>query len=147
MSNKAVLDANLETVINDLKKKKNQSATDRGNGKAVAWMRPPVGELWDGDLTKWAEIHDPFNTDEAEEALTKAYDPADPGNSADSVVLTLQIDYAAQMERAYRARVTQTFPRCIAHLAGREKGHGTDVGALAGSTINYFNLIIEQGQT
>lgn len=147
MSDKAVLDVNLEKAINDLKDKKKKAATDRVNGKAVAWIRPPIGDEWDGDLTKWVELHKPFNTDEAEEALIKAYDPTDPGNAADSVALMLQIDYAAQMERAFRARVTQTFPRCVAHLAGREKGHGTDVGAIAGSTINYFNLIIEQGQT
>ena len=146
MSQKAIVDANLEKLVNHFKQANQEAATDRVKNGPIPWFRPPVGEEWDGDLTKWADIHKPFQTDEAEEALTRAYDPRDPGNSGDSVVLPMQIDYAAQAERAYRARVTQTFPRCAAHVAAREKGHGSDLGAIAGSTLNYFNLLVEQGR-
>ena len=75
----------------------------------------------------------------------EAYQPGSPGNTSDGVVLSLQIDYAAQAERAFRARTTQTFPRALAHLSTREKGHGQDTGAFTGQALNYFTAIIKQG--
>jgi hypothetical protein len=144
---KAIIDSNLEQLIIALKTQKKTSSTQRATNDSVQWLRPPVGEKWDGDLQKFPEMHKPFATDEAEKALSEAYDPQSPGNASDSVVLPLQIDYAAQMERAFRARHAQSFPRAVAHLSAREKGHGTDVGALAGNSLNYFLLLISQGTT
>lgn len=147
MSQKALIDPQLDLVVRDLKDQKEQTYRNRTNNDAVPWLRPPSSE-WLGDLqTEEAlkAIARAFNTDEAEGALIDAFNPKDPGNSADGIVLTLQIDYMAQMERAFRARHSQNFHRALAHFSTREKGHGQDTGALVGQALEYFNHIIKQG--
>lgn len=112
----------------------------------MPWVRPPTGE-WDGDLQSEAgliALHKAFNTDEAEENLKKTYSDKEAGNSSDTIVNLLMIEYAAQAERAYRAR-HQTMPRALAHFAVREKGHGRESGALRGAALEYFTLLIKQG--
>lgn len=142
MSDKALLDANLQAVVESIQASKTKAADNRSAGRAVPWLRPPLTD-WNGDLTKWPEIRSAFQTDEAEEALIQAYTPENSGLSSDTGPLTLQIDYAVQMERAYRARTTQSFPRAMAHLAARETGQGKASGPL-GAVMNYFNLMIRQ---
>lgn len=142
----AVLDSNINKLIGKLKSDKEESYEKRTNNDAVAWLRPELGD-WDGSIQTESDlksIHKAFNTDEAEEALIKAFEP-DGGNSSDGISLSLQIDYAAQAERAFRARVAQPFHRALAHYATREKGHGQEKGALNGALIEYINLIISQG--
>jgi hypothetical protein len=149
------VDPNLQKLVEHLTAKKKESSELRTTNGAVPWMRPPLlasgsGSGWDGDLQTeqgLIDLHEAFNTDEAEEKLAEAFDPdptTDPGNSSDGIVLTLMIDYAAQAERALRAR-HQTFPRAIAHYANREKGHGRDNGPLMGASSGYFTSIIKQG--
>lgn len=140
------VDPNLETVVNHFKDLKNEAYTKRTNNEAVPWVRPPTGE-WDGDLQSEAgliALHKAFNTDEAEENLKKTYSDKEAGNSSDTIVNLLMIEYAAQAERAYRAR-HQTMPRALAHFAVREKGHGRESGALRGAALEYFTLLIKQG--
>tara|TARA_R110002051_G_scaffold61354_1_gene112416 strand:+ start:29872 stop:30435 length:564 start_codon:yes stop_codon:yes gene_type:complete len=149
------VDPNLQKLVEHLAAKKKESSELRTTNGAVPWMRPPLWDNatqtgWDGDLQTeqgLIDLHEAFNTDEAEEKLAEAFDPdptTDPGNSSDGIVLTLMIDYAAQAERALRAR-HQTFPRAIAHCANREKGHGGDTGPLTGASSGYFTSIIKQG--
>jgi hypothetical protein len=144
MTQKAVIDANLEQLVNHLKQQKHTASQERRKHGQIPWMRPPVTDAWDGGQEPVA-LHVPFNTDEAEQALREAYKPKEAGNVGDTVVLTMQIDYAAQAERAYRARIGQSFARSIAHVTAREKGHGSDTGAIVGSTLNYFNLVLKKG--
>ena len=147
MPQKGIVDPNLEALIQHIAKKKAEAFEKRTKNDAVPWSRPPLDE-WDGDLQSeqaLIDIHRSFNTDKAEKALTEAFTPGDPGNSSDGIVLSLQIDYAAQAERAFRARNTQTFPRALAHYSTREKGHGQDNGALIGQALDYFTHILKQG--
>jgi hypothetical protein len=147
MAQKGLVDPHLEIMLQHFTKSKKESYSKRTTNDAVPWFRPPL-EGWDGDLQTeegLITIHDAFNTDKAEAALIEAYQPGSPGNTSDGVVLSLQIDYAAQAERAFRARTTQTFPRALAHLSTREKGHGQDTGAFTGQALNYFTAIIKQG--
>lgn len=140
------VDTNLEKVVNHLKTLKRESYQKRTNNEAVAWVRPPVGE-WDGDLQSsesLVDLHKAFNTDEAEETLKNTYSEDEAGTSSDTIVNLLMIEYASQAERAYRAR-HQTMPRALAHLAVREKGHGSESGALRGAALEYFTLLIKQG--
>lgn len=140
------VDPNLQKFVNHFKKLCGLAYTSRTNNEAVPWFRPPLGD-WDGDLqTKKAmiDLHKPFNTNVSEDELKKTMTDADPGNSADTIVLTLMIDYAAQAERAFRAR-HQSGPRALAHYSCREQGHGTASGALLGASVNYFTAIIKQG--
>lgn len=146
MAQAAVLDENLDALISHFKQLNEQAYEKRTNNEGVEWFRPEIGD-WDGDLQTeegLKGIHKAFNTDEAEEALIDAFKP-EGGNSSDGIALSLQIDYAAQAERAFRARVSQSFPRALAHYSAREKGHGQDKGALKGALIEYINLIISQG--
>jgi hypothetical protein len=162
MPQKALVDPNLDFLIRGLANLKKQAFESRTNNQPVPWFRPSMRErdedpqpppherdyVWDGSLQTaedLVDIHKVFNTDKAEEALIAAFTPGDPGNSSDGIVLSLQIDYAAQAERAFRARNTQTFPRALAHYSTREKGHGQDSGALIGQAIDYFTHIIKQG--
>lgn len=103
---------------------------------------------WEGSLQTEADliaIHSAFETQIAEEKLISAYDPSDPGNSSDGILLPLQIDYMAQAERAYRSRATHTFPRTLAHIATREKGHSQPTGVFLGQALDYFILLLKQG--
>lgn len=152
MAQQALIDPNFQKLVGHIQQLKKQAYSSRTTNNSVPWLRPPInnsffGSGWSGDLQTEAglkQLHDAFQTDKAEEALIKAFEP-NKGNSSDGIALSLQIDYAAQAERAYRARVYQPFHRSLAHLAAREKGHGQQTGALYGSTIDYINLIIKQG--
>jgi len=108
----------------------------------------PAKLTWEGFLLQKEDlihIHSAFATDEAEKKLIEAYTVNDAGNSSDGIVLSLQIDYLAQAERAYRARATQNFPRMLTHLASREKGHGQPTGVFLGQALDYFILLLKQG--
>ena len=151
MGQKALVDPNLDALIRHLSEQKSQAAELRCCNKAIPWMRPKLDDSdWDGSLqTEEAliAIHSAFNTDKAEKALIDAFDTSNPGNSSDGIVLSLQIDYAAQAQRAFRSRATHTFPRAVAHTCAREKGHGQSSGALVGQALDYFTSIIKQGSS
>lgn len=103
---------------------------------------------WEGDLLTAQDLikmHSAFETDKAEQKLIETYTEGDSGNSSDGIVLSLQIDYLAQAERAYRSRTTHTFPRMLAHLSTREKGHGQPTGVFLGQALDYFMLLLKQG--
>ena len=151
MGQKALVDPNLDALIRHLSGQKTQAAESRCCNKAIPWLRPKLDDSdWDGSLQTEAAliaVHSAFNTDKAEQALVDAFKPSDPGNSSDGIVLSLQIDYAAQAERAFRSRTTHTFPRAVAHVSAREKGHGQPSGALVGQALDYFTSIIKQGSS
>jgi hypothetical protein len=147
MPQKAFVDPNLDTLIRHLARQKTEAKQQRTDNTAVPWLRPQLGG-WDGSLqTEQALIAmcEPFNTEEAERALVAAFTAGTAGNSSDGIVLSLQIDYAAQAERAFRARTTQPFPRAVAHVTAREQGHGQASGALVGLALDYFTHVIKQG--
>lgn len=103
---------------------------------------------WEGGLQTEEDlikIHTAFETDTVEGKLIEAFNPENSGNSSDGIVLPLQIDYMAQAERAYRSRATHTFPRTLAHLSTREKGHGQQTGVFLGQALDYFVLLLKQG--
>lgn len=148
MTQKAqAVDSNLQQIIEHFVELCDEAYTNRTSNKAVPWFRPKL-ESWDGDLqTKQSliDLHAAFNTDQAEQQLEDTFDAGgDPGNGADTIVLLLQIDYAAQMERAFRARHQNT-ARALAHYSTRERGHGRATGPLQAASIDYFTSIIKQG--
>lgn len=148
MPQKAVIDANLQAVLEHFAKLKTDSSNQKTTGDAVPWFRPKVGENWSGELQTEGDLvslHRAFQTDEAEAKLIEAFSPNNAGNVGDGVVLPLQIDYMAQAERAYRARVSQSFPRSIAHQAARDKGQGQPDGAFLGQVLNYLTTLLKQG--
>ncbi len=143
MAQQGILDANLQKLVYHFQGVKKAAAENRPLNEAVPWFRPPTGK-WKGDLqteSGLVDLHRAFETKQAEKALIKAFRP-EQGNSSDGISLSLQIDYAAQAERAYRARVYQPFHRAIAHLTAREKGHG---GGQLSAILGYANTINQEG--
>jgi len=171
MGQTALVDPNLDALIRHLAHQKLRASFLRVSNSPVPWLRPELDSQtqvaapadnsvappvpataaqWAGDLQSedaLIAMHAAFNTDKAEQALIDAFDPQDPGNSSDGIVLSLQIDYAAQAERAFRARTTQSFTRSLAHTSARDKGHGQPTGALIGMALDYFTHIIKQGSS
>jgi len=149
MPQHGIIDDNLRNILLHLRKLKEENAEARCRGKQVVNLRPDTTE-WSGDLASRAgfvAVHKAFNVDKAEEALIRAHNVEDPGNAGDDIALPLQIDYAAQMERAYRARATMPFPRMLAHVAGRERGHGLPRGILAFGLLRYAESVLQRAAT
>lgn len=151
MPQKAKIDSNFEAVLKELARKKREAGDRLNANRVVPWFRPTVNSSgWAGGLQSnedLVQLHRVFNTDEAEEALIDAYqpDPKKSGNTGDNIVLPLQIDYMAQAERAFRARHSQGFPRAIAHLTARSKGHGNEKkGIFNAQVLDYIKRIIVQ---
>jgi hypothetical protein len=144
---KSIVDSNFETVINEFSDKKKEAYDQLTANKVIQWFRPPLG-AWSGGLQTEEDlkaIHTAFQTDEAEEALIDTLKPGEPGVNGDLITLPLQIDYMAQAERAFRSRHTQTFPRAIAHIAARSKGHGNDTtGVFKGQVLGYIKNIMKK---
>lgn len=114
--------------------------------KQTAWMTPEL-EGWSGDLFDCEGMSKPFDRTKANEMYEDAHkDPTAPGVAADSIVTTLQVDYLAIMERAYRARHTSRRPRMIIHAMGRKRGHGDEAGTLTQSALEFIHNTIKQGQ-
>ena len=86
----------------------------------------------------WSDIHSMFSLNQSNDELLESVKPDDPGNSGDLVLCNAQIDYLNMMERAFRARHTMTFPRCIAHHCGRRTGQGSDAGPLRYGVLDYL---------
>ena len=146
MTQQAVVDKNLEAVLNHLVQLNAQLAMAHKQGQAPPNMRPPLTQ-WSGALgtdTAVREISKAFNTEQAQEALIKTFTPATVGNTGDGIALSLQIDYAAQAERAFRARHTQSFNRSVAHAIGRETGHGSSNSVFSNQVLRYITTIISQ---
>ncbi len=149
MAQKALIDPAFEGFVSQIIETNKKAAENRAQGKEIPWFRPSISDSdWDGDLqTKESlkKLQKAFDLPDAEEALRDTMKKSSPGNASDIIALTLQLDYMAQAERAYRARVSMPFNRQLSHLIAREKSHGTDDGVLNKSTIAYINGIIKQG--
>jgi len=92
-----------------------------------------------------SRVSEAFQLPQAVESAIAAYKQEDPGNLADGILLTSQLDYVAQMERAYRARHMQGFPRMIAHAANRKAGQASESGLFSGQILGYMTSLLTQG--
>lgn len=107
---------------------------------------------WDSenppDLNQFDEqnkpLSDAFRLSQAENAMIETYKPESPGNIGDSMVLAAQLDYAALLERAYRARHLQSFPRMIAHTVNRKRLQAAPDGSFGGQVIGTFANMLNQ---
>lgn len=152
----ASVDENLQNVLTVFAQHQQISAEERQTNGPIPWLRPPTTE-WSGDLqteNALVEIHNAFNTDQAEEALKENFNVSKAsesapfvGNNGTSVLCCLQIDYMAQAERAYRARVSNSFIRSLAHVTAREQGHGKSDGVFTGQVIGYFSDLVNQSSS
>lgn len=112
-----------------------------------AWMIPELKD-WDGNLFDWEGMAEAFKREKANEQFEDAHkEGTAPGVGADSIVTTLQVDYLAIMERAFRARHLSRRPRTIIHAMGRKRGHGHNEGTLTQSALEFIHNTIKQGQS
>lgn len=98
---------------------------------------------WKGDVFDLDGIHDAFDREENEDDVIKAIrDPSEPGTVGDLMVSSLQGDYLATMERAFRAR-HQTRIRADVHAAARRRGHGHDAGLFQRGVVGYIEGLLK----
>ena len=68
--------------------------------------------------------------------------PSTAGVNGDLIASSLQGDYLAVQERAFRARHSGRI-RDATHSAGRRAGHGNDAGVFTGSVLNYIEGVLK----
>lgn len=112
------------------------------NVKPADPENPEAPTGWDGDLFNLEGISQAFSRDELDEDFLKVIDPANPGVIGDLVSISLQGDWLATMERAFRAR-HQTPVRAWMHAAGRRKGHGHNAGVINQGLLRYVENLLQ----
>lgn len=147
MASYGLVDPKLEELLRLLQTSSVWDSELLKKAEAAPWTRPALNEKFKGELRTALDmlnIHDAFYLEKVEEAFIKAFSKENPGNTGDAT-LPLQIEYATMMERAYRARHTQNFPRQVAHVVSRKKGHGADTtGVFTGQILGYFQRLVQQ---
>ncbi len=142
---KSDLGEKFETQIEELMDHAEDEFDDLKEANETHWMMPELGG-WSGDLFDWEGMKEPFlrkDLNDMYEAATE--DPWNPGRSGDLIITTTQIAYLASMERAFRARHTQRFPRSVAHVLGRRNVQKMDKqGSLSLAALEYVKGIILQ---
>lgn len=151
-NSKAKVDANFEEQIRQFRKRAKEEAQARENNTQTQWLMPKKkpggeGDEWDGDLFPIEGLSKPFVRDEANDKFEEATKSADDsGVVGDLIVTTLQVDYLACAERAFRCRHTMRRPRAMAHMTGRRKGHGTEKGTLTQVYLEYIRNLLKRSQ-
>ena len=98
---------------------------------------------WNGDVFDLAGMAKPWERKENEEDVIKSIkDGTKPGVVGDLISSTLQGDWLATQERAFRAR-HQTKIRASMHAASRRRGHGHPSGLFLKGVINYIKYIVK----
>ena len=143
---KAEVDPNFEGQIRRLRDRAKEEGQARENNTQTQWLMPEKKD-WDGDLFPIEGLSEPFIRDEANDKFEEATKDADSsGVVGDLIVTTLQVDYLACMERAFRCRHTMRRPRAMAHMTGRRKGHGEEKGTLTQAHLEYIRNLIKRSQ-
>lgn len=152
-SAKADLDNTLSQQIKSLEQQANAEQQAELTGSQTQWMMPvlkpagiPSSQGWSGDLFDYKGMAEPFDRSQSNQALINALDASSPGTSGDLIITTLQVDWLACAERAFRARHTMRRPRAVAHAMGRKAGHGSDTGPLNQCVLQYINGLVSESK-
>jgi len=105
------------------------------------WMYPPL-QGWDGDPRKISDMNKAF----VRKNLNKTYvtimsDTTQKGTIGEIMILKLQIDYIASLERAFRTRFCSSV-RARMHSAARRRGQGNPQGLFTGSIVLWLKRIL-----
>jgi len=114
-----------------------------GTTQPRRWMIPPL-RGWDGDPLNITDVQKPFERTAINVEADDNINAADGGTAGTGGGKTLQIDYFAMMERAFRMR-NQTIVRAHAHVAGRKKAHGDNDGIHTGDIVTYVQNTLDSG--
>jgi hypothetical protein len=97
------------------------------SGAPSAWYYPPLDE-WTGDPRDIKGMNAAFDRTAINELYEEVVgDPLRQGRQGEAVVLKLQLDYIAALERSFRTRHASSV-RSKIHAAARRKGHGASGG-------------------
>ena len=101
---------------------------------------------WSGDLNDLEGMSAAFSREEHTEDVTNAIsDPANSGVVGDLMVSSLQGDYLAAQERAFRSRHLSPVRRRL-HAAARRAGHGDDRGLFKRGVLGFIESILRQSK-
>jgi len=139
-------DGNFQKFLETMQDQCHNDYQNRSHQNQPFWTLP-VMDNWDGDLFKISAIKNAFTRREANEKYIEAVtDPESSGTTGDLAITTMQIDYMATAERAFRARHTYRWPRAYAQELGRVKGRGgSRRGMYAGILDSVTSIIQETG--
>lgn len=108
------------------------------------WQIGPL-TAWDGNVLNVPGITPKYDRAEIGNNYSQCLaDPVNPGTTADTQALTLQSDWLAMQERAFRLRHA-TSVRTAIHAAGRRLGHADDRGVIRTGVLKYVEDIIKRG--
>lgn len=120
--------------------RKYQASTNSGTFNSYT---PPPTENWDGDLFDLINMAAAFLRDNQNEDFQNV--ASNSGVQADYILMTLQGDFIATIERAYRAR-HQTSVRTRMHAAARYRGHSFPTGVLQLGLQGYLEWLEKQAK-
>jgi len=142
---KADFDPNFQDQVEELQTQAyDEDYEKRKKGEGVQWAMPKKGD-WDGDLFDWDGITDVFKRERANADFKSATESSSsPGRSGDLIISTTQIALLSLMERAFRARHTYRWPRAVAQMLARRRGHGkSKTGMMARVYTEYLKGLIK----
>lgn len=109
------------------------------------WQIGDEAEGWDGDPLNIGGTTIAFDRAEIGQAYASCLsDPGSPGTTADTMALTLQSDWLAMQERAFRCR-HETSVRASIHAAARRAGHAHEQGVIKTGVVGYIQSILKRG--
>jgi len=97
---------------------------------------------WDGDLFNLVGMSQAFERDELDQDFLAVIDPTSPGVSGDLISLSVQGDWLATQERAFRSR-HQTQLRSWMHALARRRGHASDAGVIRKGLLHYVENLLQ----
>ena len=102
------------------------------------WYQP---KGWSGDLFDLVGMHEPFKRDDMEQDFESVMKSGDgPGCAGDLMLIQLQGDWLASLERAFRER-HKTWPRMMVQANCRRYGHQHEKGLLEVGMKDYLTFI------
>lgn len=130
-------------VDNLRKYAENDSKAGVRDGVWPEWFAP-YKTSWDGNPFDIEGLAEEFSRQQHAQEFNSALTGSNSGTLGDLAVSTIQGDFLAQMERAYRSRLRSSVRNKI-HAAGRRLVQGSENGVVALGIKNYIDLLIKAG--
>lgn len=106
------------------------------------WHYPPLN-TWSGNPLDITGTTNAFLRTNLNQEYVDAINDIDQQSTVgDGMVLKLQIDYIAALERAFRTRHASSV-RCKIHAAARRRGMGDSGGVFSGNVVLWLTRLIE----
>jgi len=135
-----------QASVHDAFQNRSDELVKQANDQADAAIKPAKLRPWQvpNPVETLDDVSKAFDRTEIGDNYARAVASAtSPGTTGDIASLKLQSDWAAALERAFRARHSG-IPRLIAMAAARRKGHGNKLGPI-GSVARYAQTAIAAG--